>query len=205
MKNVITILFSTAISFFPFYQQPANAFSAIYNGTSALAGCATSGVAHEFGHYAVASQVGAGKNRMYFLKNDEGSFFFGLNKVEKINKRDKPQHTMAGVAATSYLFEITLESDRRNPSWYKKGVMVCAGSDLLRYAVFTRLVKENKYYDPTAFSRQTGLSMDWIIGIGATQTLINFFRYKSGRDALIPNFIIDVKKRKVAFLITKKF
>lgn len=208
MKNIFLIFFFTiAISFC----YPNNVNARMYNAISALAGCMTSGVVHELGHYVVANQVGTGKNKIYFLKKDkDGSFFLGLNLVSKIDERDRLQHTMAGIAASDYLFELTLDSYRRNPlsrsRWYKKGVMFCSGSDLLKYSLFTYTMNmENKYYDPVGIAEQTGLSKEWIIGIGAAQAFLNLIRIKSGRDALIPHFVVDVQGRKVAFKITKKF
>lgn len=160
---------------------------------------------HESGHFIIAEGVGAQGNRLNFFSNKEGSFFLGLSTVKTIDEKSKLPYILAGEIATGFTFEIAHNRYRSNPTTYNRSLLFFSGTEFLWYCIYAFYVAPSwdTRNDPVGISQETGLDPEIILGIAATQTVLNAYRVFSGQDHVLPYFIFD--RESVSFLVGIRF
>ena len=158
-------------------------------------------VIHESGHFIVAETADATGNRLDFFSRKEGTFFLGRSTVSTIDEKSRAPYFLGGEIATSLNFEIALHRYRSVPTTYNRSLLFFSGTDFLWYTLYAFYLapSRDEHYDPVAISHETGLSPEAILGIAATQTVLNAYRIYSGQDQFFPYFTFD--KESVSFLV----
>jgi hypothetical protein len=147
---------------------------------------------HEAGHAVVADYVGAVGSRLSFFKKRRGDFFLGTSSVEYIDDKSKLPYTMGGEFFVDLTFEHALQNYREGPNPYNKALLFYSGTDFLWYCFYAfYLSGDNPYYDPITISKETGISRDALFSIALAKTILNAYRIYSGRDRIIPYFMVD--------------
>ena len=160
---------------------------------------------HESGHFIVAEGADAPGNRLGFFSRKDGSFFLGRSTVTTIDERSRLPYFLGGEIATSVNFEISLHRYRSVPTTYNRSLLLFSGMDFLWYTVYAFYLAPSRddHYDPVAISHETGLSPEAILGIAATQTVLNAYRVFSRQDRIFPYFTFD--QQSVSFLLGIRF
>lgn len=160
---------------------------------------------HESGHFFLAESVGAQGNRLNFFSNRDGSLFLGLSTVKTIDERSKLPYILAGEIATGFTYEIARSQYRSNPTTYNRSLLFFSGTEFLWYCIYAFYLTPtwDTRNDPVGISQETGLDPEIILGIAATQTVLNAYRVFSGQDHIFPYFIFD--RESVAFLVGIRF
>jgi hypothetical protein len=147
---------------------------------------------HEVGHAVVADYVGAVGSRLSFFEKRGGDFFLGTSSVEYIDDKSKLPYTMGGEFFADLTFEHALQNYREGPNPYNKALLFYSGTDFLWYCFYAfYLSSDNPYYDPVTISKETGISRDMLFSIALAKTILNAYRIYSGRDRIIPYFMVD--------------
>ena len=149
-------------------------------------------VVHEAGHAIVADYVGAVGSRLSFFTKKGGDFFLGTSSVEYIDDKSKLPYTMGGEFFADLTFEHALQNYREGPNLFNKALLFYSGTDFLWYCFYAfYLSSDNPYYDPITISKETGISRDALFSIALAKTVLNAYRIYSGRDRIIPYFMVD--------------
>lgn len=148
---------------------------------------------HESGHYVMANMAGAEDATLGFFKKQGGDVFLGIATVKKIDRESLLAYRVGGEAASSYLFDVTLDSYRGAPSTYNRALLLFSGIDFLMYSAWTFYVMDtnNPSYDPIGISQEIGISQNAVLGVAVLQTALNVFRVYSGDDTITPYFGVD--------------
>ena len=148
---------------------------------------------HESGHYIMANMGGATDIQLNFFTMKGGNFYLGLSTARGLGHASSLPYKVAGEAASSYHFEVALQSYRTRATPYNRSLLFFSGTDLLWYSLYAFYLSSdrNPNYDPIGISQETGLSPEAIIGLAAFQTALNAYRVYSGDDRMIPYFALD--------------
>lgn len=147
---------------------------------------------HEFGHAIVADYVGASGSSLGFFSRDGGQFFLGMSSVNNIDNESVLPYTMGGEFFVDLTFEHALQYYRRNPNKFNKSLLFYSGTDFLWYCLYAFYLSEgNPHYDPITVSEETGISRDMLFSVVLAKTMINTYRVYTGRDTIIPYFMVD--------------
>lgn len=160
---------------------------------------------HESGHFTIAEGADAPGNSINFFSKKEGSFFLGLSTVTSIDEKSKVTYILGGEIATDLLFEIALDRYRSVSTTYNRALLFFSGTDFLWYSIYAFYLApaRDSRYDPVALSDETGLSPAAILGIAATQTILNAYQIYSGQDWIAPYLIFD--QQSVSFRVGMRF
>lgn len=152
----------------------------------------TSLAVHEMGHAFIADQMGGEGVSIHFFTQENNNFVLGLTKVRKLDPDSKLPFVMGGEIASSLNFEYALFRYRHQPTLYNRALMLFSGTDFLWYTVYTFYISGGgSHSDPRMLHKETRLSKESILGVALTQTLLNFYRVYSGKDAIVPYFTYD--------------
>lgn len=161
---------------------------------------------HEVGHAVVADHVGATGSRLSFFRKRRGDFFLGTSSVEYIDDKSKLPYTMGGEFFADLTFEHALQDYREGPNLFNKALLFYSGTDFLWYCLYAfYLSSDNPYYDPVTISKETGISGDALFSIALAKTVLNAYRIYSGRDRVIPYFMVDKYSASLNIMIPFEF
>ncbi len=160
---------------------------------------------HESGHVLIAEGLGADEATFKFFGEENGSFFLGLSTATGIPEEALLPYRLGGEIASSYTFELALQSFRRQPSTYNRALLFFSGTDFFWYTVFAFYLAphEDGRYDPVGIRDSTGFSRGVILAAATTQLAANAWRVVSGSDAVAPSFSYD--RRSALLTLTLRF
>lgn len=148
---------------------------------------------HESGHVLIAEGVGADKATLKFFGEEGGTYFLGLSTAEGVPDDAVLTYRLGGEIASSYTFELALQSFRRQPTAYNRALLLFSGTDFFWYTMFAFYLspREDERYDPVGIRESTGFSRGTVVAAAATQLAVNAWRVTSGSDRLAPSFSFD--------------
>ncbi|OGQ07861.1 MAG: hypothetical protein A2W38_01010 [Deltaproteobacteria bacterium RBG_19FT_COMBO_58_16] len=153
---------------------------------------ATNIIIHELGHDIVADHVGAKGSSLGFLQSKNGQFFFASSTVQSIDASSRLSYHMGGEFAADFTFEYALDSYRAEPTLYNRSLMFFSGTEMLWYSLYAfYLSSGNDNLDPIAVTRYGGVSREAFLSVAIAKTVMNAYRIYSGKDTIIPHFMID--------------
>lgn len=153
---------------------------------------ATNVLVHELGHAIVADYVGADGSTLGFLQSKDGQFFFASSTVRSIDADSRLPYYMGGEFATDFTFEYALGSYRKDPTLYNRSLMFFSGTEMLWYSLYAfYLSGGNDNLDPIAVTKYGGVSREAVLSVALAKTVMNAYRIYSGKDTVIPHFMVD--------------
>jgi len=148
---------------------------------------------HESGHHVVAEMVEGQDVKIEFFQKKGNDFFIGLASARGIKTESILPFRVAGLVASSHLYNVSLSAYRSAPSTYNKALLFFSGSDFLWYSIWSFYIQktDDPSYDPVGLAQETGFSQDAIVGAALLQTAINFYRASSGDDTVVPYMTLN--------------
>jgi len=159
---------------------------------------------HELGHQVVADDVDAKSHTMSFFTSKNGNFYPGLSSYESIPEKSKLPYALGGERMAGYTFEYALDSYRRKPSAFNKGLLFFSGADFLLYTLLANyMYDDSDMYDPNLIREETGISKGALLSIVAAKTLLNAYRVMNKNAKFSPMIWAD--KRSAALMLRFRF
>ena len=159
---------------------------------------------HESGHYITARMGGAEEVNLEFFSQKPDGFFLGLSTAKGMDPESTLSYKLAGEAASSYLFEISLTQYRYRPTAYNQSLLFFSGTDFLWYSLWSFYIHptDSPAFDPVGISQETGISKHAIFGVALLQSALNTYRVHSGSDVLLPYILLDQRYAELGVQIT---
>ncbi len=157
---------------------------------------------HELGHVVLADYVGAKGANPDFIKMKDGKFFLGVSTIEEIDDESMLPYSLAGEVASDVTFEHALKEYREDPTGFNTSMLILSGTDFLRYCVYAFYMSEGHgFYDPVSIANESEISRDTIFALALAKTAINAYRVYSGKDYVVPYFMVTKNTATMNFLM----